>query len=132
MASQLSLPLARLRAAGCKVHTIIGHDPITSGAHPAATSRWQYGIVLPESVEIASGTGLFERLYRWDNSWSDTYGDAVAYISERDGRIIVQAFAKPDPKAKKPSQIRAMRVQVERELATLLGRIATVISNGKV
>lgn len=123
MTSPLSLPLARLRATGAKVHTILGHDPITTGSHPDATSRWQYGIVPPERH---AGKDIEDLLWSYDHDWSATFGEADAY-NFRDGRIMVTAFGRPDPKAKKPAQVRAVRRHVEQELATLLTRIATVM-----
>jgi hypothetical protein len=42
MANPTSLPIAQLRALGCKVNTLIGHDP--------AIGSWQYGITLPDGV----------------------------------------------------------------------------------
>lgn len=125
MASPLTLPIARLRAAGCKVGHIVGHDPITTGAHPRFVGKWQYSITTPEPV-----ANLFEKLYRWDHSWSDQYGAAIARTVP-DGRIIVEAFAS-DLEHHKDLGLRDYRQCVESDVATLLGRIATVISNGKV
>jgi hypothetical protein len=125
MSSPLTLPVARLRATGCKVGHVVGHDPITTSAHPNFTGKWQFSITTPEPVG-----DLSERLNRWDNEWTETVGNAVAYVF-RDGRIIVEAFARPLTNATR-REIRDYRQQVEANVATLLGRIATVLSNGKV
>ena len=122
MPSPIALPIARLRAMGATVHTILGHDPITTGSHPSATSRWQYGINLPDGHR-AKSDGIEDTLWSYNHDWSSTFGDAVAY-DFRDGRIMVTAFARPDAKAKRPAQVRASRQQIEREVATLLTRIA--------
>lgn len=42
MATALTLPIARLRAAGCKVSTIIGHDP--------AIGDFLYRVTLPKGI----------------------------------------------------------------------------------
>ena len=42
MATSLTLPIARLRAAGCKVSTIIGHDP--------AIGDFLYRVTLPKGI----------------------------------------------------------------------------------
>jgi hypothetical protein len=42
MATALTLPIARLRAAGCKVATIIGHDP--------NIGDYLYRVVLPRGI----------------------------------------------------------------------------------
>jgi hypothetical protein len=42
MASKTALPIARLRSLGCKVSTIVGHDP--------AIADWQYRVTLPEEL----------------------------------------------------------------------------------
>lgn len=41
MATALTLPIARLRAAGCKVSTVIGHDP--------NIGDWIYSVRLPDA-----------------------------------------------------------------------------------
>lgn len=43
MSRASGLPLARLRAAGCRVHSIIGHYPDAPGPH----RNYHYGVVLP-------------------------------------------------------------------------------------
>lgn len=130
MSSPLTLPIARLRATGARVHTILGHGPITTGKSPAATSRWQYGIVLPDGVEIRDIDG---ELWSYNHDWSDMLGDAHAWVF-RDGRIMVNGFACPIENPT-PARLRAHRKTVESEVAELLARIALVIeakNSGKV
>lgn len=127
MVSPISLPVARLRASGCRVHHIIGHDPYTGGAHPNGRPNWHYGIVLPPAVAALSDSRLEDALWKYDHSWSSTVGDAVAYVSRNDDRILVYARTPEDPKATKPAHLRGLRKQTEREVATLLGRIADII-----
>lgn len=42
MASKTALPIARLRALGCRVSTVIGHDP--------RIGDWIYSVRVPDSV----------------------------------------------------------------------------------
>jgi len=42
MATALTLPIARLRAAGCKVSTIVGHDP--------KIGDFLYSVTLPKGI----------------------------------------------------------------------------------
>lgn len=42
MTTALTLPIARLRAAGCRVSTVIGHDP--------NIGDWIYSIRVPDSI----------------------------------------------------------------------------------
>lgn len=42
MATSLTLPIARLRAAGCRVSTIIGHDP--------KIGDFKYRVILPKGI----------------------------------------------------------------------------------
>lgn len=125
MPSPIALPIARLRSIGCTVHTILGHDPITTGAHPSATSRWEYGIDLPADHR-AKSNDIEDTLWSYNHDWSATFGEAVAY-DFRDGRIMVKAYARPDPRATKPAQVRASRREVEREVSVLLTRIADAV-----
>lgn len=122
MPNPINLPLAKLRAKGCKVSTIIGHDPITTGRHPNFQARWHYGITTPTPV-----VDLDALLYGYNHGWSETFGEAIAYAF-RNGRIImVQATQPRDSKVTTPAQLRAVRIEIERQVATLLDRIATVL-----
>lgn len=133
MSKPTTLPLARLRAAGCRVSTLLGHDPITTGKSPAFKPVWKYGITLPTEgygIELIERDGISEALRRWDNSWSADLGQAIAYRF-RDGRIIVVAVANHHAHTT-PEETRQWRLDAEKDVATLLGRIATIISRGEV
>lgn len=50
MSSLTGLPVAKFRALGCKVNTLIGHDP--------RVGIWKYGITLPQGVGATEFTDI--------------------------------------------------------------------------
>ena len=68
MTNPLSLPIARLRAAGCKVSTIIGHDP--------AIGDFVYSVTLPVGIP-----GHYQR----------TIGQAILQSRPSERRVIIRS-----------------------------------------
>ena len=104
MASKTALPIARLRALGCRVSTIIGHYP-TAKIAPS----WQYGIVLPDGIELPIDLDLAVRRFT----------RASAHVDRSGRRILIRAFAPGDGKIEK-----AQREAIEGQVAGLLNKIA--------
>lgn len=69
MATALTLPIARLRAAGCKVSTIIGHDP--------NIGDFKYRVTLPDGIP-----GHYQR----------TIGSATLTSYPTEHRVEVRSF----------------------------------------
>lgn len=107
MASPTTLPIARLRAAGCKVSTVIGHWP--------EIGNFQYSIRVPDSLG-----DLRERTTVAD------CGIAKAYVPRiSDGHhLIVQAIVPAEERGKQRN--RAAHVEVGHVLAEL----AAIIESG--
>lgn len=126
MASKTALPIARLRALGCKVSTLLGHDvpsPL-SGRSPGVRAIWKYGITLPAGLELPSDALLVN-------------GRANAEVA-RDGRIIVTGLDVKQPNYRdsaahlRRDSLSALsdRTLVESQVAALLSRIADTL-NGR-
>lgn len=126
MTRPTSFPLAKLRHAGAKVGTIIGHDPHdVNGTSPRYRANWHYAITPPVGK---IGKDIDDLLWKYDHSWSSTVGDAVAY-HHRNGSIVVYAAAQVFEDGTDRAIVRAARERTESEVATLLDRIATVLGS---
>ena len=68
MATALTLPIARLRAAGCKVSTIVGHDP--------SIGDFLYSVTLPNGIP-----GHYQR----------TIGQATLQSRPSEHRVIIRS-----------------------------------------
>jgi len=111
MASKTALPIARLRALGCRVHTVIGHDP--------RIGEWIYGVRLPDSVDLPTVTTA--------EGLQSTHGVATVKVShvDNDKRLIVEAHLY---RARKPLASKLQRDEAERDIAALLSRLADVLT----
>lgn len=105
MASKTALPIARLRSLGCRVGTVIGHNP--------AISDFIYGVTLPKGIELPLATSKFRGSARAD----------MARGSK--SRIIVKACSY---RMGEPLPGREVRERNEADVAGLLNAIADALS----
>jgi hypothetical protein len=110
MSSPISLPVAKLRALGCKVSTLFGHDP--------NIGSWKYGVTLP-------GRGIGAR------EFTDIDQDADAGVAVRvapDGRVLYSlVLYRPG----QPLPDKAAREAAEKRLAARLDSAAGYLSDRK-
>ena len=71
MTRPTTLPIARLRDLGCRVHTLIGHDP--------KHGIWRYGVVLPEPVGPTEFTDITQDAQAGILVRADRAGNRVIY-----------------------------------------------------
>jgi len=107
MASKTALPIARLRALGCRVGHVVGHDP--------RIGDWKYGVTLPKGIELPLEVSKFNGTARADT------------IPGEKDRIVVGAYLY---RVGKPAPSRDRRAEAERDVAGLLSAIADVL-NGR-
>lgn len=110
MASKTTLPIARLRALGCRIGTLPGHWPTAPKG-----ANWQYVITLPKGIEAPVGA-----------KHGSLKGVASAHVV-RDGRILVQAFRGGDTAVR---ITKAEREAIEADVAGLLSQLADIL-NGR-
>lgn len=126
MTNPTALPIARLRALGCKVSTVLGHDvpsPL-SGRLPHVRAAWRYSITLPVGI----GHDAFDGLGTW-------HGLARASWHAGQQAIIVEAYQSAPAPEYSPTAFKRRslqgRISTAQDVAGLLSSLADVLNGRK-